>query len=55
MRAMTRVATPQNEDYLLMIASHGTASHVERLVHEGGYYLALDADAGAEMVWGKYG
>lgn len=31
-RAMTRVATPQNEDYLLMIAGHGTASHVERLV-----------------------
>jgi hypothetical protein len=32
-RAMTRVATPQNEDYLMMIADHGTASHVERLVH----------------------
>ncbi|CAA0099910.1 Uncharacterised protein [Halioglobus japonicus] len=31
-RAMTRVATEQNEDYLLMIANHGTASHVERLV-----------------------
>ncbi|MBK6508831.1 MAG: DUF222 domain-containing protein [Haliea sp.] len=31
-RAMTRVATPQNEDYLLMIANHGTAAHVERLV-----------------------
>lgn len=31
-RAMTRVATPQNEDYLLMIADHGTATHVERLV-----------------------
>jgi hypothetical protein len=31
-RAMTRVATPGNEDYLLMIAAHGTASHVERLV-----------------------
>lgn len=31
-RAMTRVATRQNEDYLLMIADHGTASHVERLV-----------------------
>ena len=31
-RAMTRVATAQNEDYLLMIADHGTASHVERLV-----------------------
>ncbi|MDZ7782239.1 MAG: DUF222 domain-containing protein [Halioglobus sp.] len=31
-RAMTRVATPRNEEYLLMIADHGTASHVERLV-----------------------
>jgi hypothetical protein len=31
-RAMTRVATPQNEEYLLMIAEHGTAAHVERLV-----------------------
>lgn len=33
-RAMTRVATPRNEDYLLMIANHGTAAHVERLVHK---------------------
>jgi len=31
-RAMTRVATPENEDYLLHIARHGTASHVEGLV-----------------------
>ncbi len=31
-RAMTRVATPKNEEYLLMIARHGTAIHVERLV-----------------------
>lgn len=31
-RAMTRIATPANEDYLLMIARHGTASHMERLV-----------------------
>ena len=33
-RAMTRVATPENEDYLLMIARHGTAWHVETLVRE---------------------
>ena len=33
-RAMTRVATPENEDYLLMIARHGTASHVERLASQ---------------------
>ena len=31
-RAMTRVATSDNEDYLLMIAEHGTAHHVETLV-----------------------
>jgi len=31
-RAMTRVATRENEDYLLQIARHGTAAHVERLV-----------------------
>ena len=33
-RAMTRVATSENEDYLLMIARHGTASHVEKLVSQ---------------------
>jgi hypothetical protein len=33
-RAMTRVATPENEDYLLMIAQHGTASHVEQVVRK---------------------
>lgn len=33
-RALTRVATPQNEDYLMMIANHGTASQVERLVRQ---------------------
>ena len=31
-RAMTRVATPENEDYLMRIAKHGTAAHVDRLV-----------------------
>ena len=31
-RAMTRVATPENEDFLLRIAQHGTASHVEKVV-----------------------
>ena len=33
-RAITRVATVKNEDYLLMIARHGTAAHVERLVRQ---------------------
>ena len=31
-RAMTRVATPENEPQLLNIARHGTAAHMERLV-----------------------
>lgn len=31
-RAMTRIADASNEDYLLMIAKHGTAHHVEKLV-----------------------
>ncbi|WP_322110936.1 HNH endonuclease signature motif containing protein [Steroidobacter gossypii] len=31
-RELTRVACPAAEDYLLMIATHGTAQHVERLV-----------------------
>jgi hypothetical protein len=31
-RAMTRIADESNEDYLMMIARHGTAHHVEKLV-----------------------
>jgi hypothetical protein len=31
-RAMTRVASPENEEILLNIAIHGTAAHVERAV-----------------------
>ena len=33
-RAMTRVATLENEDYLLEIAQYGTAAHVEALVRK---------------------
>ncbi|NQZ11762.1 MAG: DUF222 domain-containing protein, partial [Algicola sp.] len=33
-REMTRVATNDNEDYLLMIAQHGTASHIAKLVRK---------------------
>ncbi|NNE35772.1 MAG: DUF222 domain-containing protein [Rhodothermales bacterium] len=33
-RAMTRIANSDNEDYLLMIARHGTAYHVEKLVQK---------------------
>src|SRR6476659_4727937 len=31
-REITRIGCAENEDYLLMIAEHGTAAHVERLV-----------------------
>lgn len=31
-RAMTRVANTDNEVYLLMIAEHGSASHVKKMV-----------------------
>ena len=31
-RALTRIANEANEDFLLMIAKHGTAHHVEKLV-----------------------
>ncbi|MDD9945407.1 MAG: DUF222 domain-containing protein [Myxococcales bacterium] len=41
-RAMTRVATPGNEDYLMMIAQHGTASQLELLIR--GYRRALRAE-----------
>lgn len=33
-RAITRIGTPQNESYLLQIARHGTAAHVEQLVQK---------------------
>ena len=34
LRALTRIATPLNEDTLLMIAEYGTAHHVEKLVRQ---------------------
>jgi hypothetical protein len=33
-RAMTRIATPDNEAALLNVAEHGTAAHVEKLVRK---------------------
>jgi len=44
-RAMTRVADADNEDYLLMIARHGTAMHLERLVR--GYRRCVERDRAA--------
>jgi hypothetical protein len=42
-RAMTRVATAANEDVLLNIALHGTASHVEKLVRKYRWTQRRDA------------
>ena len=44
-RAMTRVATPENEDFLLRIAQHGTASHVEKVVGKYKSVQTTDEDA----------
>ena len=41
-RAMTRIATPENETDLLNVAFHGTAAHVEKLVRA--YRTAREAD-----------
>jgi predicted restriction endonuclease len=42
-RAMTRVATAANEDVLLNVALHGTASHVEKLVRKYRWTQRRDA------------
>ena len=47
-RAMTRVANEENEDYLLMIAQHGTAHHVETVVR--GYRRAERLDEPADRL-----
>lgn len=57
-RAMTRVATPDNEEVLLNVARHGTAAHVERqvrLYRRVKRIEALEQDnarhAGRELYW----
>ncbi len=47
-RAMTRMATAENEEQLLMFATHGTTAHVERLVRERRRMLAGDDSSAAE-------
>jgi hypothetical protein len=47
-RAMTRIADETNEDYLLMIAKHGTAHHVEKLVSKYRYAKRLQDAALAD-------
>ena len=43
-RAMTRSATLENEDFLLLIARHGTASHVEQVVRKYRSVKSVDED-----------
>jgi len=49
-RAMTRVANPDNQEYLLMIACHGTAWHVEQLVRQYRRVKRLEESADAERL-----
>ena len=39
---MTRVATAENEDYLMQIARYGTAAHIELLVRKYEYCKRLE-------------
>ena len=57
-RAMTRVATPKNEDFLLSVARHGTAAHVETVVRNYRRHQRREAlekenerHAGRELGW----
>ncbi len=57
-RAMTRVATRKNEDFLLGVARHGTAAHVETVVrnyrlHQRREALEIENEryAGRELGW----
>jgi hypothetical protein len=49
-RAMTRVATAETEETLLMVARHGTASHVENLVRNYRRVLRNEAVTEANAV-----
>jgi hypothetical protein len=44
-RAMTRAATLENEPFLLMIADHGTAQHMEILVRAFRYVGRLEDES----------
>ncbi len=48
-RAMTRVATPENEDALLNVALHGTASHIEKLVRGYRWRIRVDEENANEQ------
>ena len=42
-RCLTRAATPENEDYLLVLAQSGTANHIEKIVRAYRRNLPIDA------------
>ena len=48
-RAMTRVATAENETFLLNIAHHGTAHHVERVISHYARAIQRHEDWNAEV------
>ena len=50
-RALTRIADSKNEDYLLMIATYGTAHHVEKLVALYRRSVRLQDIANAQAVY----
>ena len=50
-RAMTRIADESNQDYLMMIAKHGTAHHVEKLVSK---YRSAKRVQDAAVAEGQY-
>ena len=52
-RAMTRVATPENEQFLLQIAEYGTANHMEFLVRKYRYCKRLQ-EPGESENWKRY-
>ena len=52
-RAMTRVATAANEEALLNVALHGTASHVERLVRKYRWCQRRDAAKTADEQYSR--
>jgi len=49
-RAITRVAKPDNEAYLLTFAEHGTAHHVEKLVSRTRKASRLQEEVAAEAI-----
>ena len=52
-RAITRIGTPNNQDFLLMIAENGTASHIERLAGKYRLCQRLDAEVDPDELWKK--